>query len=95
MGVINAIERFQKQANEASSDKTNLVETTRQLALVADNIISATKLQEKRKEKQEEQSRLIIKPEEIEKIFVGDQKSPIISKEELTKKQGQNEQEIG
>lgn len=89
MGVINAIERFQKQANEASSDK---IEATRQLALVADNIISATKLQEKRKEKEEEKRKLIVNPEEIEKIFAGDQKSPIISKRE---KREQNEQEIG
>lgn len=89
MSVINAIDYFQKKFNEAPSHSKDLVKTTREVALLPDQIITAEKMQEKRKEKQEKEFKFDRQDAENERIFVGRNRSTI--EQEKT----DDEQEIG
>ncbi len=93
MGVISAIERFQKVANEAPIDKKDIIQATRQLAGLSTSIISFVEHYEKKQEEQKQEEPFTVKPEEIEKIFVGDEKSPIIQKETIEDKRREKQVE--
>ncbi len=93
MGVINAIERFQKVANEAPTDKKDIIQATRDLAGLSTSIVSFVEHYEKKQNEKKKEETFRVKPEEIEKIFVGDEKSPIIQKETIEAKRREKQVE--